>query len=148
MTMKVRGYASVFGNLDRTNEVVDRGAFSNWIKANPDTQIDIYWQHEHVKGNLGAKPIGVATLIKQDRKGLYFEAEISDTQQGLDVQALLKTHGRTGASFGFKTIDRYSKKSTWHLADVELGEITIAASHLAINPLAYTEIIPDEGETE
>jgi HK97 family phage prohead protease len=149
MTMKVRGYASIFGNVDKAGEVIDRGAFSNWIKANPSTPVDLYWQHEHDGGwNKSALPIGVTTTIKQDRTGLYYEAEINDTAKGLEVQAMLKTHGRTGSSIGFRTVDRYQKKEVWHLADLELGEITIAAAMLSANPMAFTEIIPDEGDSE
>lgn len=149
MAMKVRGYASIFGNVDAYDEVVDRGAFANWIKANPDTAIDIYWQHNHEGGwNKNAIPIGITTKIKQDRKGLYFEGVINDTAKGADVQEFLKTHGRSGSSFGFRTIDKYQKKEVWHLADLELREITVAARFLAANEVAYVEMIPEEGDTQ
>jgi len=148
MAMKVRGYASIFGNRDNHGEVIDRGAFGNWIKSNPDTPIDIYWQHNHDGGwNRDAIPVGITTKIKQDRKGLYFEGVINDTAKGLDVQAFLDTHGRSGASFGFRTIDKYQKKEVWHLTDLELREVTVAARFLASNEVAYVEAIPEpEGD--
>lgn len=141
--LKVRGYASVFGNVDSYNEIVDKGAFSNWLKANPDTTVALYWNHAHIWSQL-AKPIGKTTKLKQDRKGLYFEGEILDTPEGLEVQELLKAGAIKGASFAYKVNDRYQKKDIWHLADLDLKEIT--AANWGANSRAYIEAIPDQGD--
>lgn len=143
--LKVRGYASVFGNVDLAGEVVDRGAFTDWLKANPDTQLQIFWNHAHVWDFL-AKPIGVTTKLKQDRTGLYFEGEIADTPEGLEVQELIKQGAIHAASFAFKINDRYQKKDVWHLKTLEPREITAAS--WGANPKAYIEPIPGQEETE
>jgi HK97 family phage prohead protease len=141
--MRVRGYAAVFGNIDSDNEVVDRGAFSSWLKANPDTGVQIYWMHSH-KYNPMSKPIGVTTRLKQDRTGLYFEGELADTAEGQEVKALLKQGAIRGASFGFVVKDKYQKKEIWHLSDLELLEVS--AANWGANPKAYIEAIPEETE--
>jgi HK97 family phage prohead protease len=139
--LRVRGYASVYGNVDSYGEVVDRGAFSNWIKDNPNTSVAIFWQHSH-RWNPLSKPIGKTTKLKQDRKGLYFEGEILDTLEGLEIQELLKGGAIRAASFGFTVRDQYQKKEIWHLSDLELKEIT--AANWGANPKAYIEAIPEE----
>jgi HK97 family phage prohead protease len=142
--LKVRGYASVFGNQDSDGEVIDRGAFSNWLKANPDTTLSIYWNHAHIWSPL-AKPIGKTTKLRQDRKGLYFEGEILDTTEGLEVQELLKNGAINGASFAYRVADRYQKKNVWHIADFEkVSEIT--AANWGANSKAYIEAVPDQGD--
>jgi len=146
MALKVRGYAAVFGNKDRDGEIVVKGAFSNWIAENPTTPVKLYWMHSH-KFNPLAKPIGVTTKIKQDAKGLYVEAEILDTPEGLEVQELMKHGALREASFGYNTKDRYQKNNVWHLSDLDLMEVTIA--NWGANNKAYFEAIPEpEGETD
>jgi HK97 family phage prohead protease len=144
--MRVRGYAAVFGNVDSDGEVVDRGAFSGWLKANPDTPVQIYWMHSH-KYNPMAKPIGVTTRLKQDRKGLYFEGEIAATDEGREVAELMKSGAISGASFGFRVKDKYQKKEVWHLSDLELLEIS--AANWGANPKAHIEAMQEkQQETE
>lgn len=145
MGLKVRGYAAVFGNKDHAGEVIDRGAFTDWIAANPDTSVPIFWQHKH-KWDIEAKPIGATTTLKQDRKGLYFEGEILDTAEGLEVQALLQGGAVKNMSFGYNTTDRYQKKDTWHLSKLEVMELSPA--NWGANPKAYIEVVPDQETNE
>lgn len=144
MPLKVRGYAAIFGNKDNDGEVVVKGAFSNWLAANPETNVKLFWMHSHQFNPL-AKPIGKTDLIKQDRKGLYFEGTVLDTQEGLEVQELLKGGAIREASFGFKINDRFQKNETWHLTDLDLHEIT--AANWGANSKAYIEAIPGQEET-
>lgn len=139
----IRGYPVIFGNKDSDNEVVVKGAFSPWLAANPDTPVKLYWMHSH-KFNPLAKPVGVTTKIKQDRKGLYVEAMILDTQEGLEIQELMKNGALREASFGFKINDKFQKNKTWHLTDMDLLEVTIA--NWGANDKAYFEAIPGQQE--
>lgn len=139
--LRVRGYASVFGNIDAYGEVVDAGAFSRWISENPSKSVPLYWQHSYAF-DWTAKPIGKTTMIRQDSYGLYFEGEIADTAEGLEIQELLKSGAITNASFGFKTIDQYQKDEVWHLSDLDLTEI--APVRWGANDSAYIEAIPEE----
>ncbi len=142
--LKVRGYAAWFGNVDKDNEVVVKGAFSNWLKANPTAPVKIFWMHGH-KFNPMKMPVGMTTLIRQTVKGLYFEGEILDTIEGGDLQVLVENGAVREASFGFNTIERFQKKGIWHLSDIDLMEIT--AANWGVNERAYIEPIPDQGVT-
>ena len=142
--MKVRGYASIFRNVDLAGEVVSPGAFSEWIGANPQKNLQIFWNHSHIY-SASAKPIGMTTGVKQDRKGLYFEGELNDTAEGLEVQKLLD-QGPIEASFAFRVDADEIKKGVRHLKALSPFEITAAS--FGMNPEAYIEAIPDQEETE
>lgn len=148
MPLLVRGLASVFGNVDDYGEVVDKGAFSDWLAKNPDTQLPLFWNHAHVWDPL-ALPVGATTKIKQTAKGLYYEGVIEDTSEGLELQTLIKSGAINAASFAFTVKDRYQKKDIWHLSVLEPKEIT--AANWGANPKAYIEPIPgqenENGET-
>jgi HK97 family phage prohead protease len=144
--MKVRGYASVFRNVDLGGEVVSPGAFSQWIAANPTKNLRIFWNHAHIYDPT-AKPIGITTSLKQDRKGLFFSGELHDNAEGLEVQELLKA-GRMEASFAFHVTDDEIKKSVRHIKSASPFEIT--AANWGMNPKAYIEAVPQDatGESE
>ena len=141
--LDVRGYAAVFGNVDSYGEVIDEGAFSNWLSDNPDNPVALYWNHAHI-WSPHAKPIGKTTMVMQDSKGLYFEGVILDTEEGLEVQTLLEAGAIRGASFAFRIIDQYQEDEVWHLVDLDLKEIT--AANWGANSEAYIEAIPDQGD--
>lgn len=122
------------------------GAFSQWIAQNPTKALHIFWNHGHLY-DPKAKPIGVTTRLKQDRKGLYFEGELNDTAEGLDVQRALSL-GRMEASFAFKVDSDEIKKNIRHIKSASPFEITAAS--FGVNPLAYMEAVPqdDTGDPE
>lgn len=142
MGLRVRGYAAIFGNIDAEGEVIVKGAFSQWLDANPTTRVKIYWMHAH-KFNPLAKPVGVTTLIRQDAKGLYFEGEILDTIEGLDLQVLLRGKAIKEASFAFDpAVEGYERDGTVYITQMNLKEIT--AANWGVNSKAYIEAVPEE----
>jgi len=143
--LKVRGYASVFGNVDSYGEVVDAGAFSDWLADNPDTKLPLFWNHAHIWDAL-AKPIGYTTALRQDMKGLYFEADILDTKEGVEVQQIIRAAGRVASSFAYKTKSEYPEDDVWHLSVLEPKEVT--ATNWGANPKAYVEAAEADGEDE
>ncbi len=147
--MKVRGYAAVFGNLDAHDEIIDEGAFSDWIAENPSKSVPVFWQHDHVGGLFSGsheRPIGVTTLLRQNAKGLYFEAELADTEKAREIGTLLQAGAIKGASFAFGVRDQYEQDEVWHLKSLNLKEIS--AVNWGANPEAYIEIIPQEQSDE
>lgn len=142
--LRVRGYASIFGNVDQYGEVVVRGAFSEWIAENPNTRLKIYWMHAHKFDPL-AKPVGSTTMVKQDAKGLYFEGEILDTVEGLDVQTLLRGKAIREASFGFDpNVEGYEEDGIVYITQASIKEVT--AANWGVNSKAYIEAIPGQEE--
>lgn len=143
MGLRVRGYASIFGNVDQYGEVVVKGAFSDWIAANPDTRLKLYWMHAHKFDPL-AKPIG-SVMVRQDAKGLYFEGDVLDTKEGMDIQVLLRGKAIQEASFGFDPdVEGYVEDGIVYITQAELKEIT--AANWGVNSKAYIEAIPGQEE--
>jgi HK97 family phage prohead protease len=144
MGFKVRGFAAVFRNKDLAGEIIDPGAFTDWLKANPSTALRIYWNHNHRYGS-DKKPIGITTKLVQKSKGLWFEGELADTPDAREVAELLK-QGPMQASFYYGIVDRYKEKGVWHLKALnphEVGPVNFAA-----NPKAYIEALPGQETTE
>jgi HK97 family phage prohead protease len=88
MGTPVKGYASVFGNLDRKDEIIAPGAYADFLAANPGIQVPLLWYHN--LADVTGLPIGMTTDIREDGAGLLFEGELADTRLGRDLAALLE----------------------------------------------------------
>lgn len=101
----VKGYASVFGNIDLGLDVVEKGAFTSTLKQNKG-KIPILADHDP------RKQIGFNVLAKEDSKGLYVEGvwDIKNNQLARERFSLAKMAKKIGADFGF-SIGYYTIKS-------------------------------------
>ena len=74
-------------------------------------------------------------MLKEDTKGLYFEARISDTALGRDVKTLIRDGVLTEFSIGYDPIEfEFDATGIRHLRKVKLWEISIVT--WAMNPEA------------
>lgn len=125
----VSGYASVFGNVDDGGDVVEPGAFAESI-AEGVGRVKILALH-----NDCWLPVGRPLVLKEDTKGLYFEAKISDTALGRDVKTLIRDGVLTEFSIGYDPIEfEFDATGIRHLRKVKLWEISIVT--WAMNPEA------------
>lgn len=94
-TRTIKGYASVFGDIDSYGDTIIKGAYSATIKANK-TGLPMLWQHN--TDNL----IGRWTSLKEDDKGLIVEGRLTPGHSmAEDVYASLKNGDVDGMSIGF-----------------------------------------------
>ncbi|MCC0809056.1 HK97 family phage prohead protease [Methylobacterium sp. W2] len=94
-TRTIKGYASVFGDVDSYGDTIVKGAYSATIKANK-TGLPMLWQHN--TDNL----IGRWTSLKEDDKGLIVEGRLTPGHSmAEDVYASLKNGDVDGMSIGF-----------------------------------------------
>lgn len=94
-TRTIKGYASVFGDVDSYGDTIIKGAYSATIKANK-TGLPMLWQHN--TDNL----IGRWTSLKEDDKGLIVEGRLTPGHSmAEDVYASLKNGDVDGMSIGF-----------------------------------------------
>jgi len=92
----VEGYASVFGNVDSYQEVVDKGAFDAWIKEHFPRYPKFIWAHDW------SKPLGPTLEVHEDEIGLFCRGELlKDVEQAREAYALIKSGAMTDLSFGF-----------------------------------------------
>ena len=121
-TVRVSGYASVFGVKDSYGDIVDRGAFSAWLATEPRIPL----RYEHQTPN-----VGLVTELEEDDYGLRFAAELTPGHSvAADVAAELRHGTVTGVSFGYF----YDKRSTRtepdgrHLTAIEPFEISLTST--------------------
>ncbi|GFZ83665.1 primosomal replication protein N [Rickettsiales bacterium] len=121
-TGKIVGYASVFNYLDLHNDITYPGAFEY---LDPD-RITLLWSH------IAREPIGKILDAKEDKKGLYFEAQLClDVQRAREVYEMMKEGVFNGVSIGWAPLRYYIDPETGitHVATGYVFEIS-----LAVNP--------------
>lgn len=124
----VKGYGSVFGNVDSDGDIINKGAYKKTIEENGN-RVKYLYQHDM------DKPLGKIVKLGEDDKGLYFEAEIPKTTLGKDVIELMKAGVITENSVGILPIQKDNSGEYRQLNEVKLYEIsavTLAANDQAI----------------
>lgn len=77
----ISGYAAIFGNIDKANDMLIKGCFAKSInergpESNANDKIILLWMHDM------SEPIGKITKLIEDDRGLYFEATIDNIELG------------------------------------------------------------------
>lgn len=114
------GYGAVFSNIDSGGDIIEPGAFTKTIAESAD-RVKILSGH-----NEGLLPIGKPLELREDAKGLYLEAKISDTALGRDVKTLIGDGVLCELSIGYDPIVfDYDEQGIRHLREVKLWEISV-----------------------
>ena len=136
------GYASIFGNVDLGNDVVEKGAFISSLRKKGPKKIKMLYQHDT------KQPIGVFDKIKEDDEGLYVKGRLAmGTQKGKEVYELMKMGAIDGLSVGYRVdakgyyYDETSKRKR-RLTKVDLMEIS--AVTFPMNPSAQVTSVKGE----
>ena len=138
------GYASIFGNKDLGNVVVEEGAFVKSLRKRKAKNVKMLWQHKT------DMPIGVYERISEDGEGLKVRGRLAlGTQGGRDAYELLKMGAIDGLSIGYKADpkkqhydDRRRKR---HLKEVDLMEISLVT--FPMNPKAQIQAVKGADRT-
>jgi len=124
----VKGYGSIFGNVDNDNDVITKGAYTKTISENRN-RIKYYKQHD-IK-----TPIGLLDELYEDEKGLAFTARLAlETKEGGDVMEQIKFGLISENSVGISAVKKQQREKFRELTELKLYEIS--AVSLAANPLA------------
>lgn len=133
------GYASTFGNLDLVGDIIHPGAFTKTLTERGN-KIRLLWQHDP------SEPIGRPVELREDGKGLFIKAILSDCQRGRDALALLKDGAIGEMSIGYDSVaggTDYSKgvngKTIRNLREVKLYEVSLVT--FAANPEALVTAV-------
>lgn len=133
----VTGYASTFGNRDLGGDVVVEGAFKKSLKEHGLPLL--CWNHK-----IDDVPLGAVVEAKEDRKGLWFKAELprSDSFVATRIVPQLKRRGGLkGVSIGYRPTLKEMRKSDGArlLKEIHLFEISFVP--LPMNQLAGVESV-------
>lgn len=134
------GYAAVFDSVDSGGDIIENGAFTKTISEDFD-RIKILSQHRDDE-----LPIGKPLELREDEKGLFIRAKISNTQKGRDIQTLLKDGVLNELSIGYDAVDFYFDGETHirHLKELRLWEVSIVT--WAMNEFAQIEEVKSIAE--
>lgn len=125
---RITGLAAVFGNIDRQNDVIERGAFVEILK-NAEGRVPVLWQHDI------RAPVGVASVAQND-KGLAFDGQlVMDDPQARVALAHVKAGSTRGMSIGFDILKDEIRAGIRYLKELRLYEISLVV--FGANPLAY-----------
>jgi uncharacterized protein len=134
----IEGYAAAFNNVDLVNDVIVPGAFAKTL-VERGSRVKLLWQHDT------KQPLGKILEMKEDPRGLFFKAIISDTQAGRDALALLRDGAIEGMSIGYDPMDHeYMKvdgKVVRQLKQLRLHEISLVT--MPANPEAGVTALKD-----
>lgn len=130
----VRGHASAYGVSDDYDTIFDHGTFAAWLANNPNAQVPIHWFHQMTK-----IPIGISVLLQEDRHGLYFEADIHEGREPMQMLRAMASGAVRRSSLSFRLQDSYWENGKLHFSALDLVEISICT--YASNPQTTSEII-------
>ncbi len=136
----IEGLASTFGNLDRDNDIIAKGAFKNTLTVRMPKLLN---QHRM------DQPIGVIDQAFEAEEGLRIKARMpKDNSMVKDMLPLLKMGALGDFSIGFNVLESdTSPDGVRTIKEVDLWEISIVT--IPANPEAkITGIKKLEGEKE
>lgn len=132
----VTGYGSVFDNTDLGNDAVMHGAFAKSLAKHGMPLLLFNHKMEDA-------PIGTITEAKEDKRGLWFKAELpkDDSFVAGRIVPQLKRRGLRGTSIGYKTIQSERRRSdnVRLLKELRLFEISIV--NMPMNPEAGVDTV-------
>jgi len=118
----IRGYGSIFGNVDLGGDIVAPGAFKKSIRERKGKVLPMLWNHDP------GHPIGKWTAIEEDERGLKMEGRVTPgVSKGSEVLAMVRDGVIDGMSIGFNSIkaDRDEVSGVRTLKEVELWEVSL-----------------------
>lgn len=107
-TRTFKGYGAVFGNVDAYGDVIEAGAFAQWlsdVKSGKQPWPSMLAQHGG--WGMGADdmtPVGVYTEVSEDGTGLKVEGQLAETPRGQELHTLMTMDPRPaidGLSIGY-----------------------------------------------
>ena len=148
----ISGYAAIFGNVDKANDMLIRGCFAKSIRdRGPESaandKIICLWMHDM------KEPIGTITKLIEDEIGLYFEAKIDEIELGDRCLIQLESGTINQFSIGY---DYVWERCKWVEVNVEdifmVNEVIlyeISPVSIGCNPATfYTGLKSTEIESE
>ncbi len=145
----ITAYAAVAGNLDRTNDIIDPGAFKTCLAEKPPTAVSVFIGHK-----TDDLAVGVCRAWQFDGKGLLTETKVFDGPAGdnllANVRGMMAVGRAVGASIGYRTRksapERYDGKLVRRLLDIDVMEYSFADSNAVANQQALVVGVKSRGK--
>jgi HK97 family phage prohead protease len=132
---RFEGYASIFGNIDEGQDVVEKGAFQEFVKTRDGKTLVLY-QHSM------RDPIGKAT-VTEDSVGLHVDGQlVMGDATAQKAYEHMKAGTIDGMSIGFDILPggaEYTNGGVRLLKALKLYEVSVVT--FGMNPLARVESV-------
>lgn len=126
------GYASVYGNVDLDNEVVDRGAFTKTISER-GARVKLLLQHDT------NRPIGIGRVADTE-VGLKVYGKLAlSTDDGRNAYGLMREGVLDQFSIGFEVVKSKRAGKVLHLTELKLWEVSLVT--FPANPAAMVQTV-------
>ena len=141
----IEGYGARYGNVDSYADIIEPGAFSEFLKSEDAKRAVLCWQHNF------DQPIGAFSELAEDESGLRFKAVIANTQLGRDAAELIESGVLSEFSIGYGVVKAdyptdHPQGAKRLLKQLYLYEISLVTR--AANPQATLEGAERKGEEE
>ena len=149
---EIKGYASVFGNKNTWGDIIEHGAFAEFIASMQDAQVTIPLVFEHKTDDVAAY-IGTVDTVREDERGLYITASLADNENAEKVRALVDNDTLNDFSVGIIATDYEPLEEggdtikTAMLREVSIV-LTGADREAKIEKLSAEPTNPEQGEVE
>jgi HK97 family phage prohead protease len=130
------GYASIFGEPDLGNDVVEKGAFSASLARRGAAGVRMLFQHDP------QEPIGVWTQIGEDARGLRVTGRLATSvARAGEVLELMRACALDGLSIGFRTVRAAHDRASGlrRILEADLWEISVVT--FPMQPEARVETV-------
>ncbi len=101
----LHGFAALYGeqsrDLGRFTETIQAGAFTDVLAGSPD----VYLTFNHSPDKILARTTSGTLRLRDEERGLAFEADLGDGPTAMDVRDMVKRGDVRGASFRFTVAD-------------------------------------------
>lgn len=134
------GYASLFGETDLAQDVVERGAFSRSLARRGANGVRMLFQHDP------NQPIGVWTEIAEDTRGLFVKGKLTQgVGRAVEVLSLMRAGALDGLSIGFRTVRANADKAKGvrRILEADLWEISVVTFPML--PSARVSVVKGRG---
>jgi HK97 family phage prohead protease len=134
----LEGYAAVFGNVDRDNEVIVPGAFARSLE-------DFKTSGFLCNGHNWKEELGTIVDAKEDDQGLFVVAEFFSTPDAQQVRSRLaekQARGRRqGMSIGYRVKSADKRNGVRYLQEIDVMEASVVT--VPANPQARVSAIKE-----
>lgn len=127
-------WSQPLGNTEKFVEKIEPGTFTRALEQGNE----IHFLAEHDNTKLLSSTRNGSLMLREDDKGLYMEAKISDTSWGRDYHKLIQDGLLTNMSFGMQVLKDSWRKLTDGTYKRSISELVLSEVSVVRNP-AYVQ---------
>ena len=133
---RIRGYASRFGEVDQSGDVVAPGAFGQALERlrASGRSVKMLWQHDP------AKPIGIWRSVVENGTGLLVEGQVlTELRLGREAALLMEAGAIDGLSIGYRVMRSERNRETGgrRLVEIDLWEVSLVTFPMLLTARAH-----------